>query len=398
MNIIYNIVMALCFLFSIYFGITGLFAFKKRKRKYTSNKMHKFAILIPCRNEEFVIADLIKSIKNLDYPKDLYTCYTIPNNCTDNTKEIAEKENSKIIEIKEKISTKGEALKYAFGYLKEQDYDAYVIFDADNIVDKNFLKAMNDTLNEGYLVAQGFRDSKNPSDNYLTGSYTMFYYLQNIFYNEARMVLKRSAAINGTGFCVKKEVIDQYGFDTKTLTEDSEFTGLCALNNIRIAFAKEAITYDEHPTEFKVSWRQRKRWSSGSFDCLNNYGTSLFKNFWKTGSFSSFDCLLYYLAPLIQVISFVLPLLLGISILFRGIINLSSLYFFLICYILNIFLNIFTIKLLKKKIKDHYKGIFGFPIFILTWIPINTICLFKRTKKWEPIKHTKKGYTENILN
>ena len=404
MNIIYNVVMIMCFLFSIYFVITGLFTFKKRKRKLITNKEHKFAILIPCRNEEQVIANLIESINKLNYPKHLFDCYAIPNNCTDNTKKVALENSAKIIEITESVKSKGEVLKYTFDYLQSSDYDAYVIFDADNIVHKNFLKAMNDILNEGYLVAQGFRDAKNPSDNYLTGSYTIFYYLQNIFYNNSRMALKRSSAINGTGFCIKKSVIDKYGFPVKTLTEDSEFTGICALNNIKIAFAKDAITYDEHPTEFKVSWNQRKRWSSGCFSCLHLFGSSLIKSFWKKGSFCSFDCLLYYLAPLVQIISFVLPLLITILKFIQGltmniiIIDLSSLYFFALFYIGSIVLNIFTIKLLHKKIKDHYKGILGFSFFILTWIPINIICLFKKTKKWEQVNHTRNVNIENILN
>lgn len=404
MNIVYNVVMILCFLFSMYFVITSFFTFKKRKKKLISNKEHKFAILIPCRNEEEVIASLIESINKLDYPKHLFDCYAIPNNCTDNTKEVALKKGAKIIEIDKPVKSKGEVLKYTFDDLQNSDYDAYVIFDADNIVHQNFLKAMNDTLNEGYLVAQGFRDAKNPSDNYLTGSYTMFYYLQNVFYNNSRMVLKRSSAINGTGFCIKKRVIDEYGFPVKTLTEDSEFTGICALNNIKIAFAKDAITYDEHPTEFKVSWNQRKRWSSGCFECLKRLGTSLTKSFWKKGSFLSFDCLLYYLAPLVQVISFALPLLMVVFKFIKGltmdmiVIDLSSLYFFALFYIGSIILNIFVIKLLHKKIKDHYKGILGFSFFILTWIPINIICLFKKTKRWEQVRHTRNVSIENILN
>ena len=403
MNIVYNVVMILCLLFSMYFVITSLFTFKKRKKKLISNKKHKFAILIPCRNEEEVISSLIKSINKLDYPKSLFDCYAIPNNCTDNTKEIALKKGAKIIEIDKPVKSKGEVLKYTFDYLQNSDYDAYVIFDADNIVHQNFLKAMNDILNEGYLVAQGFRDAKNPSDNYLTGSYAMFYYLQNIFYNNARMALKRSSAINGTGFCIKKKVIDEYGFPVRTLTEDSEFTGICALNNIKIAFAKDAITYDEHPTSFKVSWKQRKRWSSGCYECLRRFGSSLTKSFWK-GSFLSFDCLLYYLAPLVQVISFILPLFMAVFKFMKGlamnmlIIDLSSFYFFVLFYLGSIILNIFVIKLLHKKIKDHYKGIFGFSLFIFTWIPINIICLFKKTKKWEQVRHNRNVSIENILN
>ncbi len=404
MIVVYNVVMILCFLFSMYFVVTGLFTFKKIKKHPIDHKLHKFGILIPCRNEEEVIGNLIDSIKNLNYPKDLYDCIVIPNNCTDNTEEIAKQKNAKIISVDIPTRSKGEVLKYTFDTLKNSDYDAYVIFDADNIVDENFLKHMNDTLNEGYLVAQAFRDSKNPSDNYLTGSYTMFYYLQNVFYNESRMVLKRSAAINGTGFCVKKSVIDQYGFQVKTLTEDSEFTGICSLNNVKIAFVKDAITYDEHPTNFKVSWRQRSRWTSGSYACLKRYHKSLFKNFWKNGNFCSFDSLLYYLAPFVQVISFFLPLTVFLLQFLKGlligklIIDFASLFLFAILYVGSILLNIFVIKLLHKKIKDHYKGIFAFSFFILTWIPINFICLFKKTKNWEPIKHTRKVTIKNILN
>ena len=397
--------MILCFLFSIYFVITGLFTFKKRKVKTTEKlKQHKFGILIPCRNEEAVIGSLIDSLKKLDYPENLYEIIVIPNNCTDHTRMKAKQKGAQIIDVSIPVKSKGEVLKYTFDVLKEKDYDAYVIFDADNVVDKNFLKAMNETLNEGFGVAQGFRDAKNPKDNYLTGSYTMFYYLQNVFYNQSRMNLHRSSAINGTGFCIKKEVIEKIGFNVKTLTEDSEFTGICALNNIKIAFAKDAITYDEHPIEFKVSWHQRKRWSSGCFACLKRFGTSLMKSFWKKGSFCSFDCLLYYFAPIVQVISFVLPLIASFFTLIYGLmqnkflLDLSSFYFFFLFYLGSILLNIFTIKILHKKIKDHYKGIFGFSFFILSWIPINMICLFKKTKKWEPVNHTRKVGIENILN
>ena len=84
-----------------------------------------------------------------------------------------------------------------------------------------------------------------------------------------------SAAINGTGFVVRKSVIDEYGFNTVTLTEDSEFTGLCALKGIQVAFVEDAITYDEHPQSFWQSWKQRKRWTSGTLSCLKIYGKKL---------------------------------------------------------------------------------------------------------------------------
>ena len=93
------------------------------------------------------------------------------------------------------------------------------------------------------------------------------------------MTMDRSASINGTGFMIKKEIIDTYGFDTYTLTEDVEFTGQCALRGERIAFVEDAITYDEYPILFKASWKQRKRWSAGILECMKRYTLPLFKNY-----------------------------------------------------------------------------------------------------------------------
>lgn len=105
---------------------------------------------------------------------------------------------------------------------------------------------MNDCLNSGYKVAEGYRDSKNPKDNWISGSYTIFYLFQNIFFNRSRMSFDASASINGTGFMISKDIIDRDGFETFTLTEDVEFTGQCALKGEKIAFVEDAITYDEY--------------------------------------------------------------------------------------------------------------------------------------------------------
>lgn len=76
---------------------------------------------------------------------------------------------------------------------------------------------------------------------------------------------------------VKKETIDRYGYDPKTITEDIEYTAICAINGIKIAFNENAITYDEQVTDFKSSLKQRKRWSFGTIQCLKNYTGSLIK-------------------------------------------------------------------------------------------------------------------------
>ena len=277
------------------------------------------------------------------------------------------------------------------------------MFDADNVVHPEFLSRMNDALCEGHKVAQGFRDSKNPSDNWISGSYSIFYWIQNFFFNKARMQMGGSSSINGTGFMIKKEVIDEYGFNTVTLTEDVEFTAQCALNGIKIVFVEDAITYDEQPTEFKASWKQRKRWSMGNIQCFRTYKKSLIRTYSKTGFLPCLDMLLTFMAPYMQILSALLTIVLFV---FR-IVNVQlydvfaymysyGILFFAVAYLANIIINIFVIKYNNKSAKENLSGILLFTFFILTWIPITLICLFKKNLSWEPIKHNRSVKIEEI--
>ena len=311
-EIIIYVLLAFFLLYGIYFLIMATGFFKKKKKNIVGDKKNLFAILVAARNEENVIGNLVKSLKNQNYPKDKYDIYVIVNNCTDNTLEVAKNAGAKIIECKQKVKSKGEVLKYTFNKLKSNDeIDAYVIFDADNVVHREFLNKMNDSINAGYNVVQGFRDTKNICDNWLSTSYAILYYLQSLFINKSRFNLGKSSFLNGTGFMVKKEVIDTYGYDPKTITEDIEFTVMCAINGVKIAFNEEAITYDEQVTDFKTSFKQRKRWSFGAIQCLKNYTGSLIKEGIKNKRFECFDVIIFYFGIIFHVL-FTIVSLIGI--------------------------------------------------------------------------------------
>lgn len=402
---IYYILFVPVFIYGMYFLITGLFAFSKKNIIKKHKPQHKLAVVVAARNEEKVIPSLINSIKKQKYPKNLYDIFILPNNCTDNTLEVSKNAGAKILEFKESIKSKGDALKYAFQYLnKYHDFDAYIIFDADNIVHSNFLSRVNDALTEGYEVSQGFRDSKNPSDNWICGSYSLFYWGQNIFFNKSRMNINSSASINGTGFMIKKNVIEEMGFNTVTMTEDIEFTAQCAIHNKKIAFIEDAITYDEQPLTFKMSWRQRIRWSTGTYQCLKTYFKPLINRFIQNKNISCLDMLLFFMAPVIQLTSGLLFILLVIykliGIKLYDIFSYLFAYneiFLIVTYIISLLLSIFVVKYLKKNIKDTISGIIMFSIFLFSWIPINIVCLFKKVNVWEEIKHSRNISIDTIF-
>ena len=408
LKVAYYVIDVLLVMYILYYVITGLFAFKKNKkyiiRKYKAK--YKIAVLIAARNEEKVIPNLLDSLNRQNYPKELYDVFVIPNNCTDNTKNVALEHNAKIIEVKEKVSSKGEVLRFAFDYMNNyyNKYDAYLVFDADNIVHPNFIRRMNDTLCSGYKVAQGFRDSKNPSDSWVSSSYSMFYLVQNFFFNRARMRMGWSSSINGTGFLVSKDVIDEYGFNTATITEDIEFAAQCALNNQRIAFVEDAITYDEQPVDFISSIKQRFRWSKGTIQCLKIYSPKLLKKFFSTKVPQQFDMSLFFLAPIVQVISTLIVLFILIYNIFddqvsgfmRFLYN-NKIISLMLGYAVTALISLFVVIFEKKKIKDTIKGILTLSIFMLTWVPINIVCLFKKNYNWSPIVHNRVVNIDSIV-
>lgn len=407
-KVIYYVLFIITFAYGIYFVITVVIGLiKKRKNNEIKSDIENyFAILIAARNEEGTIGNLLDSLNELNYSKEKYRVYVIPNNCTDQTEKISLEHKANIINCNVKTKTKADVLRFAFNHLQDKkEIDAYIIFDADNVVDKNFLIYMNKSLNSGYRVAEGFRDAKNPYDNWISGSYTIFYLYQNVFFNHARKNMNLSASINGTGFMIKKELIDTEGFNTKTLTEDVEFTGICALKKEKIDFVEDAITYDEYPINFKSSWKQRKRWTAGNLNCMKLYSFKLFIDYLKTGNYSSLDMALVYLAPIMQILNFVNMILL---ILFKYVgIELNDIFSyyyasgficFIISYLIGIITELFVLKYKGKSIKSLISGIVLFSFFIFTWIPINIICLIKKQTNWEEIKHNRNVTINEIKN
>ena len=258
---------------------------------------------------------------------------------------------------------------------------------------------MNISLNSGYKVAQGFRDSKNYQDNWISGSYTLFYYIQNFFFNLSRKKLNSSASINGTGFMVQKDFIESLDFDPVTLTEDVELTTVCAIHNEKIDFVKQAITYDEQPTLFKVSITQRLRWSKGNLQCWKKYHKALVKTFRKNHNLAAVDMYLNNLAAIVQVISMVIVLI-G---LFERLINtkvvfsVAGLLGFLASYLATFVVTLFVTLYNKKNVSAMMPSLILFTLFMLTWLPINIMCLFKKNIKWNHIGHNKDINIDDII-
>ena len=380
----------------IYQLIISLCSFIKVKEKpIVEDKKHRFMAIIPAHNEEKVVANLVESLKNQNYDKNLYDIYVIADNCTDNTAKIAKDAGAIVYErFDEAHKTKGYALQWFLQQKIEENapYDAFCIFDADNIVDVNFLTAMNKKLCQGEDVVQGYRDIKNPSDSWITAGYAIFYWTMNRFYHLARYNIGLSPLINGTGFMVKFDVVKPEGWNTKTLTEDIEFSLKRIIAGKKLGWATDAIVYDEQPVGFKQSWSQRSRWTIGHIQCLQEYTKPLAVAVKDNKTVMNFDGLLYMLGSIPMFVFTVLLLILNFVIFLTGgmpvkELLINGLNYVIPTFLLPIFTGLMIMIIDKKPIKPMIKGLALYPLFLGSWLLINFKCLFKRNTKWEKIEH-----------
>ena len=278
-------------------GLLGLFR-KKENKNYTPK--NKFALLIAAHNEEVVIGSLIESMLKLDYPREMYDIFFFFDNCTDDTAKIARGYGVNVCErfAKDKRG-KGYALEWMFAKLfdMKKQYDAIAIFDADNLVHKNFLKEINSKLQDGYKVVQGYIDSKNPEDSWISAAYSIAFWTQNRMFQLARANVGFSNQIGGTGFAIETNTLKKLGWGATCLTEDLEFTCKLVLNGEKVGWAHDAIIYDEKPLKLAQSWSQRKRWMQGFTDVASRYFFKLVKKSIVDRKFYMFDCALYVLQP-----------------------------------------------------------------------------------------------------
>ncbi len=400
MRYLYLLQQALIWIITVYWLYQLVVSFcsliKLKDKPLKINKDHKFMAVIPAHNEEAVVGNLVESLKAQNYPKDKYDIYVIADNCTDDTAKVAKEAGAIVLKRFDDLHrTKGFALDW---FLKQKieedaDYDAFCVFDADNIVDKDFLKNMNKKLCQGEEVVQGYRDIKNPTDSWISSGYAIFYWMMHRFYHLARYNLGLSALLNGTGFMVKFDLVKPNGWKTITLTEDIEYSLMNIIDGRKVSWSTDAIVYDEQPITFKQSWTQRSRWTVGHLQCMKHYTKDLAEGVAKHKTLMNFDGLLYMFGIPVMLVTL---LLLGVNtLLFMG--NEMTTFDLVVSYakylastfIVPIMIAIVIMKLDKRDIKPMWFGLLCYPLFMGSWVLINLKCIINPNTKWEKINHVR---------
>lgn len=397
-SVIRNVLTFILMFYAIYQVVFAFLAYVKPiKKKKIINKKHRFMAVVSARNEEKVIANLIESLKEQHYPKNKLDIYVIADNCTDKTAEVARNAGAIVYErFDETKKSKGYALEWFFDKVLEEfpdKYDAFCVFDADNLVTPGFINKMNEKLCEGEKLVQGYRDIKNIGDNWLSANSAIYYWTLNKLYHYARYNMGLSAFIQGTAFMVSMDIIkEEGGWHTTAITEDIEFSFTQIAKGRKIAWAQDAIVFDEQPTKLSQTWNQRLRWGVGHLQSMKKCLPKLLNAEKITPVIiDAFIYLMSFPVLFISIITSVLNFVSMSSLNTRELITELGWQLLISgAFIFGSILQVVLVLLLEKKsLKQAWKGIVTYPIFLGFTYAVNACAIFNTKMAWKPIEHVK---------
>ncbi len=337
LNILQCIVLVLLGLATLYifiFSFAGLFY--KQKAYATPSAFKKMAVLIPGYKEDEVIIEVAESALMQSYPTDFYDVVIIADSFEKETLVKLREMPIKLVEVSFEKSTKAKALNKAMQQL-DNSYDIAVILDADNLMEKDFLKKINASFEGNFIAVQGHRTAKNLNNSWAILDAISEEINNNIF-RKGHRVTGLSSAIIGSGMAFKYGYFKDLMADAKAVGGfDKEIELRLLKAGHKIEYLDDAIVYDEKIQKSDVFGNQRRRWLSAQLHYFRQDFLTSLQHLFLKGNVDYFDKAIQFIQP---------P-----RVLLLGAVMLSGSFFVLINYLL----------------KSH--------LFLYSWLVLATACL-----------------------
>lgn len=305
LNLISGFLLLFIILCGIYLWAIAIASIKALSKVNGTNKLFRFAIAIPAHNEANVIGNTVATLKKLNYPLDMFDIFVVADFCTDQTAQISRDTGAICFErINGKRGGKGSALGFLFEHIfsTRNDYDAVVVFDADTLVDKEFLQVMNVRLNQNAQVIQGKHVINNPHMGWIPSLSWALMTIDNRYSNQGRVNLKLSAKHMGDSICFRTDVLKRFGWG-QGLTEDYEFRLKLLLEGICIQYEPNAIGNGQATLTLKDAQAQRLRWIKGVTDARRLYSRYLISEGVQRRDWCMIDGVLSSLVPSYSILT-----------------------------------------------------------------------------------------------
>lgn len=375
------------FFFLMAYGLKKLFGGKPAfaRQPQLTDKNFEFGIIITAHQETRFVVPLVDSILKQHYGQ--FKVYIVADDCDTSVWQFIDP-RIRVLKPEPALHSKIKSIHYALSRF-ERKHDAVIILDADNLIHPAFLQVMNMYFQKGYKVVQADFKPKNTDTHYarMDAIGDMFnFFLER----EAREWLNMSVAIWGSGVAIDLDLYQEVQYADFLGGFDKKLQSHLVRRVKRIAFAPDAILYDEKITSGKSLENQRTRWISSYF----KYFDESLKILWAGVKKASINLIYFSLVTLRP------PLFLVVG--FSIIVTIVNFFFFPFFFdawliILGLFLLSFAaIVVIKGKDIRFLRTFLLLPLFAFRQL-LALLKVKKAKKSFMKTEHTQLVFIDDLL-
>ena len=236
----------------------------------------RFDIIVPAHDEESGIAETVRSLLSIDYPRSLFRVIVLADNCVDQTIARAVAAGASVLVRQDaERRGKGYALDYAFRESLAAAADAVVVIDADTVASGNLLHAFASRLEAGAGAVQADYSVRNPNASWRTRLMTIALAMFHVLRSLARERLGVSCGLRGNGMCFTRAVLSQVPHQAFSIVEDLEYGLRLGEAGHRVHYAGDAHVFGEMVAGERAARSQRHRWEGGRWQIARLHGPRL---------------------------------------------------------------------------------------------------------------------------
>ena len=224
-------------------------------RKPKVDKEFDFAAIITAHQDTRFIPPLVDSLLKQNYTR--FHIYIVADACDINELHFEDPRVS-LLKPEKDFNVKIKSIQFAVDNFTRK-HDALVIFDSDNLAHPDYLSVLNKYFQQGFRAVQTQMLSKNT-----TTIYSRLDSIGHIYHTflerKMRMELGLSAHILGLGIAIEIELYKEIMYKDRLGGFDKKLQADMVKRIPRLAYAEEAIVFDEKVDDGKTLEKQRTRW------------------------------------------------------------------------------------------------------------------------------------------
>lgn len=365
----------------------GIMGKRRLEKRYpvVKDKEYDFAAIITAHQDTRFIPPLVDSFCHQTYSR--FVVYVVADDCDISDLHFTDP-RIQLLRPEKPLHAKIQSIKYAVDHFI-RPHDALVVFDSDNLVHPQYFEKLSQYFRRGFRAVQTHMLSKN-SDTIFAKLDSIGHVYNTFVERQAKMELGLSSSILGLGIAIETDLYRQVMYKDGLGGFDKKLQADIIRTIPQLAFAEDAIVYDEKVDDGNTLEKQRTRWIYTYFKYFP-VNWKLFVTGWRRLNFN----LIFFGFTVLRPPLFITMGLAFICLLAN--LFISTPLALAWAAVLAIFVSSFILIILtQSRQKGMYKAIFYIPVVVVRQISA-LLKIKKAGKDFLKTDHIKVIYIEELL-